>query len=77
VVCESEEGEEVANSVREDKIEEQGIIQTQNEFCQEAQMSNAPSLRFFLVIFNIFIVMLVFSLLSIILSLLQHLPCVW
>jgi hypothetical protein len=47
VVSESQEGEEVANSVREDKIEEQGIIQTQNEFCQEAQMSNAPSLRFF------------------------------
>jgi hypothetical protein len=76
VVCESEEGEEEANSAKEDEIEEQGIIQTQNEFCQEAQMSNAPGLGFFLVIFN-FSVMLIFSLLSIILSLLQHLPCVW
>jgi hypothetical protein len=47
VVCESEEGEEEVNSAKEDEIEEQGIIQTQNEFCQEAQMSNAPGLGFF------------------------------
>jgi hypothetical protein len=29
------------------KMRLKGIIQTQNEFCQEAQMSNAPGLGFF------------------------------